>query len=160
MEMVNVKANPEAARLPARPQKLRAVVADDHPIVREEVVSILNTSPDVEVVGEAADGDEAARIAAETRPDLVILDVSMPRLNGAEAARRILEALPGTRILVLTIHEEEEYVARMLDAGASGYLLKDAAPYELLVAVRALASGRSYFSPRVFKTLAGAPRRR
>ena len=160
MEMVNAKANPEEARLTARRPKLRALVADDHALVREEVVSILNTSPDVEVIGEAADGAEAARIAMETRPDLVILDVSMPRLNGAQAARRIRSALPQTRILALSMHEEKEYVSSMLDAGASGYILKDAAPYELLVAVRALAAGKSYFSVRVFKTLPGILRGR
>ena len=152
--------NRHSARFPLRPPKLRTLVADDHPLVREEVVSILNASPDVEVIAEAADGAEAARVAIETRPDLVVLDVSMPRLSGADAARLILNALPETRILVLTIHEEREYVSRMLDAGASGYLLKDAAPYELLVAVSALAAGRSYFSPRVFKGLATALRKR
>ena len=152
--MGKLEANQDETRFPARRGKLRAVVADDHPLVREEVVSILNGSPDVEVIGEAADGAEAARIAIETSPDLVILDVSMPKLNGAEAARRIRNALPETRILALSMHEEKEYVASMLDAGASGYLLKDSAPYELLVAVRALASGRSYFSSRVFRSLA------
>jgi DNA-binding NarL/FixJ family response regulator len=152
--------NRHSARFPLRPPKLRALVADDHPVVRDEIVSILNGSPDVEVIAEAGDGAEAARVAIETRPDLVVLDVSMPRLNGAQAARLILNALPETRILVLTIHEEQEYVARMLDAGVSGYLLKDSAPYELLTAVRALAAGRSYFSSRVFKKLAPALQKR
>jgi DNA-binding NarL/FixJ family response regulator len=158
--MVNPEAKVTDKTFPARRPKLRAVVADDHPVVREEVVSILNASPDVEVIGEAADGAEAARLAIETNPDLVILDVSMPRLNGAEAARRIHDALPETRILALSMHEEKEYVSSMLDAGVSGYLLKDAAPYELLVAVRALAAGKSYFSPRVFQSLAAVLRRR
>ena len=150
----------EEREFPARLRKLRALVADDHALLLQEVVSILNASPDVEVVGVAADGVEAARVAMDTRPDLVILDVSMPRLNGPEAARLILKNVPGTRILALTMHEEKEYVSSMLDAGASGYLLKDAAPYELLVAVRALASGRSYFSPRVFQSLAAVLRAR
>ena len=157
--MGKLEAKREETRFPAR-RKLRAVVADDHPLVREEVVSILNASPDVEVIGEAADGAEAARIAIETRPDLVVLDVSMPGLNGADAARRILGVLPETQILALSMHEEKEYVSSMLDAGASGYLLKDAAPYELLVAVRALASGKSYFSRRVFQALASVLRAR
>jgi len=137
---------------------MRALVADDHAVVREEVVSILNGSAEVEVVAEARDGEEAARKALETKPDLVVLDVSMPRMNGVEAAQRIHKALPETRILVLTMHEEEEYVVRMVDAGASAYLLKDGAPYELLVAVRALRAGKCYFSPRVFKALAGVLR--
>src|SRR5215471_17851098 len=124
----------EEREFPARLRKLRALVADDHALLLQEVVSILNASPDVEVVGVAADGVEAARL--------------------------ILKNVPGTRILALTMHEEKEYVSSMLDAGASGYLLKDAAPYELLVAVRALASGRSYFSPRVFQSLAAVLRAR
>ena len=148
------------AVLPGLPDRIRALVADDHALVREEVVAILNGSSEVEVVAQAADGEEAARMALETKPDLVILDVSMPRVNGIGAARRIHAALPDTRILVLTMHEEEEYVVGMMEAGASGYLLKDGAPYELLVAVRALRDGKSYFSPRVFKAVAGILRRR
>src|SRR5262249_29863518 len=132
---------------PAPPPRLRVLVADDHPLVREEVVTILNASADVEVIAEAADGAEAARTAMETRPDLVILDVSMPKMSGVEAARVIHNTLPQTRILVLTMHDEKEYVASMLDAGASGYLLKDAAPGELLLAVGALREGRTYVSP-------------
>ncbi len=132
---------------------IRVLVADDHVVVRDGIVAILNASSEVRVVAEAGDGAEAARKALETRPDVVILDVSMPQVSGLEAARRIHEALPRARILALTMHEEDEYVVGMVRAGASGYLAKDAAPSALLEAVRALRDGGIYFSPRAFQSL-------
>lgn len=117
-------------------------------MVREGIVGILKASGDIEVVGEAGDGAEATRKAIEMRPDVVVLDVSMPRLNGLEAARRIHEALPDTRILILTMHDEEEYVARTARAGASGYLVKDGPASELIAGIRALGDGKNYFGAR------------
>ena len=115
------------------------LLADDHTIVRQGLVEHPEGGHDeFEVVAEAADGSEAVEKALETRPDVVVLDVSMPRLNGLEAARRIRKALPGTRILVLTMHDDEEYVLQMVRAGASGYLVKDGAASELVAAIRAL----------------------
>jgi DNA-binding NarL/FixJ family response regulator len=131
----------------------RVLLADDHPILRQGLVGILNASGEVEVVGEAADGNEAVESAIATRPDIVVLDISMPRLNGLEAARRIHKALPGTRILVLTMHEDEEYVLKMVRAGVSGYLVKDGAASELMAAVRALRAGKGYFGPQASKAL-------
>jgi DNA-binding NarL/FixJ family response regulator len=136
--------------------RIRVLVADDHTIVRQGLVGILKASEDVEVVGEAADGAEAVEKASKLKPDVVVLDVSMPHLSGLEAARRIRESLPATRILVLTMHDDEEYVLKMVRAGASGYLLKDSAASELLAGIRALKSGKVYFGPHASRALAEA----
>jgi two-component system, NarL family, response regulator NreC len=125
---------------------VRVLVADDHTVVRQGIVNMLNSSEEVEVVAEAGDGVEAMRRALETKPDVAVLDVSMPRLNGIEAARRIHEALPQTRILVLTMHDEEEYVVRMVRAGASGYILKDGLVSELIAGILAVSKGGLFFT--------------
>jgi DNA-binding NarL/FixJ family response regulator len=130
------------------------LVADDHTIVRQGLVNLLLESGECEVVAEAADGLEAVEKALATHPEVAILDLSMPRLTGLEAVRRIHEALPQTRILVLTVHEEEEYVLPIVRAGASGYLIKDSAVGELLAAVRALRAGHGYFGPQAARVLA------
>lgn len=130
------------------------LVADDHAIVRQGIVRILRGSEDIEVVGEAGDGAEATRKALETRPDVVVLDLSMPLLSGFEATRRIRAALPQTRILVLTMHDENEYILGSVRAGVSGYLLKDDAPSELLPGIRALKNGKCYFAPSTVQALA------
>ena len=136
--------------------RIRVLVADDHTIVRQGLVGILKASDEVEVVGEAADGAEAVEKATKLKPDVVVLDVSMPHLSGLEAARRIRETLPATRILVLTMHDDEEYVLKMVRAGASGYLLKDSAGSELIAGIRALKSGKVYFGPHASRALADA----
>jgi len=136
--------------------RIRVLVADDHTIVRQGLVGILKSSDDVEVVGEAADGAEAVAKATKLKPDVVVLDVSMPHLSGLEAARRIREALPATRVLGLTMHDNEEYVLKMVRAGASGYLLKDSAASELIAGIRALKSGKVYFGPHASRALAEA----
>jgi DNA-binding NarL/FixJ family response regulator len=135
---------------------IRVLVADDHTIVRQGLVGILKASADIEVVGEAGDGAEAVEKATKLKPDVVVLDVSMPHLNGIEAARRIRDALPRTRVLVLTMHDDEEYVLKMVRAGASGYLLKDSAASELLAAIRALKAGKASFGPHATRALAEA----
>jgi DNA-binding NarL/FixJ family response regulator len=134
--------------------KTRVLVADDHTMVRQGLISILSGHDEFEVVGEAADGTEAVEKALQTRPDVVVLDLGMPRLDGLEAARRIRKALPRTRILVLTMHDDEEYVLRTVRAGASGYLVKDGAAAELVAAIRAVSAGRGYFGPQAAKALA------
>lgn len=139
--------------------KIRVLIADDHTIVRQGLVGILKASEEIEVVGEAADGAEAIEKALKAKPDVVVLDVSMPRLNGLEAARRIHEALPATRILVLTMHEDEEYVLKMVRAGASGYLLKDGAASELIEGIRELKRGGTHFGHHAAQTLAEAYQR-
>jgi DNA-binding NarL/FixJ family response regulator len=133
---------------------IRVLVADDHTLVRQGLVKLLLETGECEVVAEAADGLEAVDRALATRPDVALIDVSMPRLNGIEAVRRIHSELPGTRILALTVHDEEEYVVHATRAGASGYLLKDCAATDLLEAVRALAAGHGYFGPQAARVLA------
>lgn len=133
---------------------MRVLIADDHTMVRESLVSVLQAAGDVQVVAQAADGIEALELALQTRPDVVVADLSMPRLNGLEVVRRLREALPQTRVLVLTMHGEDEYVLQAVRAGASGYLVKDSAASELLSALRSLHAGRGHFGPQAAKALA------
>ena len=133
---------------------MRVLIADDHTMVRESLVSVLQADGDVQVVAQAADGIEAIENAVQARPDVVIVDLSMPRLSGIEVVRRLREALPATRVLVLTMHQEDEYVLQAVRAGASGYLVKDSGASELLAAVRCLHAGRGYFGPQAARTLA------
>lgn len=140
-----------ARRMGAR---IRVLVADDHTIVRQGLRNLLQESEDCEVVAEAADGLDAVEQAVATRPDVAVLDLTMPRLSGLEAVRRIHQQLPDTRILVLTVHEEQEYVIPIVQAGAAGYLVKDSAISDLLSAVRALYNGQGYFGPQAARALA------
>jgi DNA-binding NarL/FixJ family response regulator len=133
---------------------IRVLVADDHRIVREGLVRLLVEDGACTVVAEAADGIEAVEKAIATHPDVVVLDLAMPRLSGLEAVRRLRHELPRTRVLVLTVHDEEEYVVPVVAAGASGYLLKDAAASELLAAVRALHQGLGYLGPQAARAIA------
>jgi DNA-binding NarL/FixJ family response regulator len=133
---------------------MRVLIADDHVMVRESLVRTLQAEGDVQVVAEASDGVEALQKALETRPDVVVADLSMPRLNGIEVVRRLREALPGTKVLVLTMHQEDEYVLQAVRAGASGYLVKDSAASELLAAVRNLHAGRAHFGAQASRALA------
>ncbi len=133
---------------------VRVLIADDHTLVRESLVAALNASGACQVVAEAADGIEAVEKAIATRPEVVVVDLSMPRLNGIEVVRRLREALPETRVLVLTMHQEEEYVLHAVRAGASGYLAKDSATAELIAAVRDLHAGRAHFGALAAKALA------
>ena len=133
---------------------IRVLVADDHNLVRTGIVRILVESGICEVVAEASDGREAVDRAMETRPHVVVLDITMPRLNGIECVRRIREALPATRVLALTVHDDEEYVLHMVKAGAAGYLVKDSAARDLIDAVRALHAGKGYFGPQASSVLA------
>lgn len=130
------------------------LVADDHTLVRESLVDALQREADLEVVAQAADGLETLDKAQLVRPDIVITDISMPRLSGIEVVRRLRESLPDTRVLVLTMHQEDEYVLQAVRVGASGYMVKDSAVSELLEAVRCVAAGRGYFGPQAAKALA------
>jgi DNA-binding NarL/FixJ family response regulator len=134
--------------------RVRVLVADDHTLVRQGLVSLLVESGECEVVAEAADGMEAVEKARASRPEVAVIDLTMPRLSGLEAVRRIHEEMPQVRILALTVHEEEEYVLPVVRAGASGYLVKDSAVAELLAAVRALHAGQGYFGPQAARVLA------
>src|SRR5262249_54785207 len=126
---------------------------DDQALVRAGFKALLDAQPDVDVVGEAADGEQAIALAGETRPDVVLMDIRMPRLDGLEATRRITASLPATRVVVLTTFELAEYVFGALRAGASGFLLKDIDPPDLLAAVRVVAHGEALLAPRLTRRL-------
>ncbi len=130
-------------------KRIRILLADDHAVVRHGFKMILGTQSDMEVVGEAGNGREAVDLAAELRPDVVVMDVAMPELNGIEATRRLTAADPHARVLALSMHKDSVYVREILRAGARGYLLKDSGPADLVAAVRAIASGEGYLSPAV-----------
>lgn len=132
---------------------IRVVVCDDHALFREGVKTILNSQPGIEVVGEAADGKEGVDIAARIYPDVVLMDVSMPVLKGFDATRRIKKLRPDVKVLILTVYDDEDMVARCLDAGAAGYVLKDSPPLQLVYAVEAVYRGQQYMSPRVLTGL-------
>jgi two-component system response regulator NreC len=134
--------------------RLRILLADDHTVVRQGLRKILEARPQWEVVAEAADGREAVKQAEEVKPDVAIVDVAMPLLNGIEAVRQIARKASGTRVLVLSMHNDEAYVTQMLRAGAAGYLLKDSADVDLLQAVEAVAAGKSFFSPAIARVIA------
>jgi DNA-binding NarL/FixJ family response regulator len=129
--------------------KSRIVIAEDHTILREGLRVLLSSHPDLEVVGEAVDGREAVRRVEEEAPDLVLLDLSMPRMDGMDAIREIRKGSPETKILALTVHKAEEYVLSALQAGADGYALKDATHAELVTAIRSVLAGKRYLSPGV-----------
>lgn len=138
----------------ARPApRVRILLADDHTIVRQGLRKVIEERADWEVVAEAGDGREAVRLAEQHHPDLAILDVAMPLLNGIEATRQITKRLPRTRVLVLSMYADEAYVTQMVQAGASGYLLKDSADVDLLKAVDETAAGRTYFSPSISRVM-------
>ena len=132
---------------------VRILLADDHTIVRQGLRKVLEESDDCEVVAEAGDGREAVRQAEQLKPDVAIVDITMPLLNGIEATRQILKRSPSTRVLVLTMHSDEAYVNQILQAGATGYLLKDSADVDLMKAVEAVSRGKSFFSPQIARLM-------
>ena len=132
---------------------LRVLLADDHPVVREGLKQLLEVEPDMEVVGEASDGDAACDAAVALAPDVVVLDVSMPGLSGAAVAQRITREAPAVKVLALTVHEEPVYVTQLLRAGAAGYVVKRAAPAELVRALRVIAAGGTYLDPAIAGSL-------
>lgn len=128
---------------------IRVLLADDHALVRSGIRLVLESFADVQVVAETSDGRSALELVEKLRPDVVLLDISMPELNGMETAARIRERHPGTHVAILSMHAGEEYVAQALRAGATGYVLKDATPGELEFALRSIAGGETYLSPRI-----------
>jgi DNA-binding NarL/FixJ family response regulator len=129
--------------------KIRVLLADDHAILRDGIRALLEDEPDMLVVGEAEDGHTAVRLIGDLVPDVVLLDIGMPLLNGLDAARQIKRDYPKTRVLILTMHENEEYVRQVLASGALGYILKDAAASDLLEAIRAVYRGEAVLSPAI-----------
>ena len=134
-------------------QKLRIFLADDHVVVREGIKRLIDSQPDLELVGEAGDGQETLDKVSELQPAVVMMDISMPRMNGMEATRLLKAKCPTTKVLALTVHEDEAYVRECLRAGASGYLLKRATTEELLRAIRVVGSGDTYIDARVAHSL-------
>jgi DNA-binding NarL/FixJ family response regulator len=133
--------------------RVRILLGDDHTLVRQGFRKILEAQPDWEVVGEVSNGRDAVREAASVKPDVVVLDIGMPLLNGIEATRQIVRRSPHTQILILSMHSDEAYITQALKAGARGYLLKDSADTELIRGVAAVAAGKSFFSPAVAKVM-------
>jgi len=133
--------------------KLRILLGDDHTLVRQGLRKILEERGEWEVVAEASDGRDVVRQAAAVQPDVAILDIGMPRLNGIEATRQLARRFPNIHVLILSMHADEAYIVQSLKAGARGYLLKDSADTELIRGVRAVAAGKSFFSPSVAKVM-------
>jgi DNA-binding NarL/FixJ family response regulator len=134
-------------------KKVRILLADDHGVVRKGLRFLLESEPNLEVVGEAADGRQAVDVSTELKPDVVVMDIAMPRLNGIEATRQVVRDLPEVSVIILSMHSDEEYLVRALTAGAKGYLLKDSAEDELVRAIHSVSEGKPYFSPAIAKTL-------
>jgi len=132
---------------------IRILLADDHNILRDGMRLLLERQPGFAVVGEAADGREVVQLAQEQSPDVVVMDIAMPNMNGIEATRRIVDRTPGVGVVILSMHYDESYVLRSLKAGARAYLLKDAVKTELIAAIQAVTQGRSYFSPKISRIL-------
>jgi DNA-binding NarL/FixJ family response regulator len=140
--------------------KLRILLADDHTLIRDGLKALINAQQDMEVVGEAGDGQTAYKIAAEMQPDLVVMDVSLPEMSGAKATERIKHELSGIKILALTVHEDKGYLRQLIQAGASGYVLKRAAAEDLIHAIRAIAGGGVYVDPAMMSKVVGSTRLR
>ena len=134
-------------------EKIKVLLAEDHVLVREGTRELIQTEPDMEVVGEAGDGSEAVALATKTKPDVVIMDIAMPKLNGIEATKQIKGLLPDTAVLILTAYDDDPYVMAVLQAGANGYVLKTAKPEELIQAVRDVNEGKSALDPAITRKL-------
>lgn len=132
---------------------VHVLVADDHTIIRSGLRHLLERESDIEVVGEAADGREALELAEKLHPDVVLLDITMPKLNGIDVSRQVVAKLPKVSIIILSMHSDESYVLKSLKAGARGYLLKDSAESDIINAVRAVSRGKAYFSPEISRML-------
>ncbi len=132
---------------------IRILLADDHTIVRDGLRALLEKQPDMTVAGEAADGREAVQIAEENMPDVVVMDIAMPNMNGIEATRRIVAMRPATGVVILSMHQDESYVLRSLKAGARGYLLKDSLRSDVVEAIRSVAQGRSFLTRKVSRLM-------
>jgi two-component system response regulator NreC len=133
--------------------KIRVLLADDHTLIRAGLRMVVDAQPDLTVVGEASDGREAVAMAGKLKPDVVVMDIGMPSLNGIEASRQIRAAMQDTQVVMLSMHSDEGYVLRALKAGARAYLLKDSAEADLAHAIRAAAAGKAFFSPAVSQVL-------
>lgn len=140
------------------PSPITVLVADDHTIVRRGLVSILSLAEGIRVVGEAANGREAVELSLTLRPDVVLMDISMPDLNGLEATEQLKRKAPGVRVLILSAHDNDEYVLKVVRSGANGYLLKNASHEDLFSAIRSVSAGHPFFSPAISEVAEMEPR--
>src|SRR3954470_5793002 len=134
-------------------EKITVLLADDHTVVRQGLRALLAAEEDIEIVGEAGDGRQAVQMVKKLMPDVVVMDIAMPQLNGLEATRQITHTVPSTKVLVLSSYSDDEYVQQLTEAGAAGYLIKQTAANELLKAIREAHRGNAYFSPSIAKRL-------
>jgi len=134
---------------------LKVLLVEDHAIVRQGIKALLDEEPDITIVGEAGDGSEGLLLAQKLKPDIVLMDVSLPTLDGIQVARQIHDRMPQVRVLMLSMHDNEEYVFRALQAGACGYVLKQSTSTELVLALRAVAAGSTFLSPDISQILIG-----
>ena len=130
-------------------EKIRIIIADDHALVRQGMRNLLDQEPDLEVVAEANDGEEAVEMTAQFKPDVAIVDIAMPRLDGIEATKQIKELYPETKVLILSAYDEDQFIFRLLEVGASGYLLKNVQSRELIAAIRTVQEGDSVLHPQI-----------
>ncbi|NIM98745.1 MAG: response regulator [candidate division Zixibacteria bacterium] len=137
-------------------KKVKLLVADDHKIFRQGIKKLLEEESDMQVVGEAADGREAVKRATELKPDVILMDIAMANLNGLEATKQIKKVLPSIKVIMLTMHKNEEYILQSFQAGASGFILKEGAVEELVSAIRSIHQDKSFLSPTISKTLIDA----
>lgn len=136
--------------------KLRIFLADDHVMIRTGLKTLIDSETDMEVIGEASEGLSAIKQVVELRPDVAVVDISMPQISGTQVARRLKESCPTTRVLALTVHEDKSYLRELMEAGAMGYLLKRSAAADLITAIRAVAKGDVYLDPHLAQTLVGS----
>jgi DNA-binding NarL/FixJ family response regulator len=134
-------------------KEIRILLAEDHAVMRTGLRLVLERQPDFQVVGEASDGREAVALAQQHKPEVIVMDIGMPNLNGIEAARQVTSSLPQVSVIMLSMHSDEAYVLRALKAGARGYLLKESAESDLIAAIRAVDAGKAFFSPAVSRML-------
>lgn len=166
----NAGADPEFAKKPAEEnakiqsdpipnfnmtERLRILLAEDHQTVREGIKLLVNSQPDMEVVGEAGDGEMAIKLATDLKPDLLLMDISMPTMNGLKATKRLRSLQPNIKILTLTRHTDDGYLQQLLGAGSNGYVLKQSAPTELITAIRTIAAGNAYLDPSLTRKVVG-----
>jgi two-component system nitrate/nitrite response regulator NarL len=135
--------------MPAKKEKIKVMIVDDHPLVREGVRSCLKHQPQFEIVGEAAGGEDAVLKAKKLAPDVVLMDINMPGVNGLESATELIKKSPKSKVLIFTMHDSKEYIVKVIEAGMKGFVLKDSSPTELIAAIEAVSRGEVYFSSKV-----------